>query len=148
MFRNMFKFLGRKIRSTSSLLSTWSARTSSSMRCWPIIAWLLVSPLWSHSYCTPLEDSTYPALGWTLNGQSYHAATTSDQCNNREGQTSEEEWHRLYGKCSGNEIYHIRLSDSRFFGEYEGKSFTYASFHSHRKSVNLHVDLFIFKISI
>ncbi|XP_075681048.1 slowpoke 2 isoform X2 [Dermatophagoides pteronyssinus] len=51
----------------------------------------------------------------------------------QEGQTSDEEWHRLYGKCSGNEIYHIRLGDSRFFGEYEGKSFTYASFHSHRK---------------
>ncbi|XP_074602047.1 potassium channel subfamily T member 2-like isoform X2 [Brevipalpus obovatus] len=50
-----------------------------------------------------------------------------------EGQTSDEDWHRLYGKCSGNEIYHIRLSESRFFGEYEGKSFTYASFHSHRK---------------
>ena len=46
---------------------------------------------------------------------------------------SEEEWHRLYGKCSGNEIYHILLAESRFFGEYEGKSFTYASFHSHRK---------------
>jgi hypothetical protein len=46
---------------------------------------------------------------------------------------SKEEWQKLYGKCSGNEIYHIRLSDSRFFGEYEGKSFTYASFHSHRK---------------
>lgn len=39
----------------------------------------------------------------------------------------------MYGRCSGNEIYHIRLSDSRFFGEYEGKSFTYASFHAHRK---------------
>lgn len=52
---------------------------------------------------------------------------------NREGQQSPEEWHRLYGKCSGNEIYHIVLGDSRFFGEYEGKSFTYASFHSHRK---------------
>ncbi|XP_075735912.1 slowpoke 2 isoform X3 [Rhipicephalus microplus] len=51
----------------------------------------------------------------------------------QEGQTSAEEWHRLYGKCSGNEIYHIRLADSRFFGEYEGKSFTFASFHSHRK---------------
>ncbi|KAK4312451.1 hypothetical protein Pmani_016138 [Petrolisthes manimaculis] len=51
----------------------------------------------------------------------------------QEGQASQEDWHRLYGKCSGNEIYHIRLSDSRFFGEYEGKSFTYASFHSHRK---------------
>ncbi|KAK0095117.1 hypothetical protein PV326_009192 [Microctonus aethiopoides] len=51
----------------------------------------------------------------------------------QEGQQSQEEWHRLYGKCSGNEIYHITLGDSRFFGEYEGKSFTYASFHSHRK---------------
>ncbi|XP_038216273.1 potassium channel subfamily T member 2 isoform X3 [Zerene cesonia] len=51
----------------------------------------------------------------------------------QEGQQSPEEWHRLYGKCSGNEIYHILLGDSRFFGEYEGKSFTYASFHSHRK---------------
>ncbi|XP_050535065.1 potassium channel subfamily T member 2 isoform X3 [Daktulosphaira vitifoliae] len=51
----------------------------------------------------------------------------------QEGQTSPEEWHRLYGRCSGNEIYHILLGDSRFFGEYEGKSFTYASFHSHRK---------------
>ncbi|XP_011504488.1 PREDICTED: potassium channel subfamily T member 2 [Ceratosolen solmsi marchali] len=51
----------------------------------------------------------------------------------QEGQQSQEEWHRLYGKCSGNEIYHIILGDSRFFGEYEGKSFTYASFHSHRK---------------
>ncbi|ODN05203.1 Potassium channel subfamily T member 1 [Orchesella cincta] len=51
----------------------------------------------------------------------------------KEGATSREEWHRLYGRCSGNEIYHIRLSDSRFFGEYEGKSFTYASFHAHRK---------------
>ncbi|XP_060652404.1 potassium channel subfamily T member 2 isoform X5 [Drosophila nasuta] len=51
----------------------------------------------------------------------------------QEGQQSPEEWHRLYGKCSGNEIYHIVLGDSRFFGEYEGKSFTYASFHSHRK---------------
>ncbi|CRL02893.1 CLUMA_CG015879, isoform B [Clunio marinus] len=50
----------------------------------------------------------------------------------QEGQISNE-WHRLYGKCSGNEIYHIVLGDSRFFGEYEGKSFTYASFHSHRK---------------
>ncbi|XP_054711041.1 potassium channel subfamily T member 1-like [Uloborus diversus] len=51
----------------------------------------------------------------------------------QEGQVSGEEWHRLYGKCSGNEIYHIRLGDSRFFGEYEGKPFTIASFHSHRK---------------
>ncbi|XP_074653905.1 potassium channel subfamily T member 2-like isoform X3 [Tubulanus polymorphus] len=51
----------------------------------------------------------------------------------QEGQSSPEEWQRLYGRCSGNEIYHIRLGDSQFFGEYEGKSFTFASFHAHRK---------------
>lgn len=54
-------------------------------------------------------------------------------CDFREGQMSREEWHRLYGRCSGNEIYHIKLEDSRFFGEYDGKSFTYATFHAHRK---------------
>lgn len=62
-----------------------------------------------------------------------HDNTISIHRFSREGQQSQEEWHRLYGKCSGNEIYHIILGDSRFFGEYEGKSFTYASFHSHRK---------------
>ncbi|KAK7502655.1 hypothetical protein BaRGS_00006230 [Batillaria attramentaria] len=51
----------------------------------------------------------------------------------QEGQVSSEEWQRIYGRCSGNEIYHIRLCDSKFFGDYEGKSFTYASFHAHRK---------------
>ncbi|CAG5135869.1 unnamed protein product, partial [Candidula unifasciata] len=56
----------------------------------------------------------------------------------QEGNTSHEEWQRIYGKCSGNEIYHIRLGDSKFFGDYEGKSFTFASFHAHRKySVSL-----------
>eukprot|EP00058_Branchiostoma_floridae_P008256 XP_002593744.1 hypothetical protein BRAFLDRAFT_86104 [Branchiostoma floridae] len=51
----------------------------------------------------------------------------------QEGQESSEEWQRIYGRCSGNEVYHIRLADSKFFGEYEGKSFTYASFHAHKK---------------
>ncbi|XP_038589929.1 potassium channel subfamily T member 1 isoform X4 [Micropterus salmoides] len=51
----------------------------------------------------------------------------------REGQQSPEQWQRMYGCCSGNEVYHIRLSDSKFFGEYNGKSFTYASFHAHKK---------------
>ncbi|KAL8609629.1 hypothetical protein ACOMHN_023765 [Nucella lapillus] len=51
----------------------------------------------------------------------------------QEGQMSSEEWQKVYGRCSGNEIYHIRLCDSKFFGDYEGKSFTYASFHAHRK---------------
>ncbi|XP_072310736.1 potassium channel subfamily T member 1 isoform X1 [Eucyclogobius newberryi] len=51
----------------------------------------------------------------------------------REGQQSPEHWQRMYGCCSGNEVYHIRLCDSKFFGEYNGKSFTYASFHAHKK---------------
>ncbi|XP_058861402.1 potassium channel subfamily T member 1-like isoform X2 [Acipenser ruthenus] len=51
----------------------------------------------------------------------------------QEGQQSPEQWQRMYGRCSGNEVYHISLGDSKFFGEYEGKSFTYASFHAHKK---------------
>uniref|UniRef100_A0A4W6EDY6 Potassium sodium-activated channel subfamily T member 1 n=1 Tax=Lates calcarifer TaxID=8187 RepID=A0A4W6EDY6_LATCA len=50
-----------------------------------------------------------------------------------EGQLSPEQWQKMYGRCSGNEVYHIRLCDSKFFGEYDGKSFTYASFHAHKK---------------
>ncbi|KAK9532564.1 hypothetical protein VZT92_009942 [Zoarces viviparus] len=51
----------------------------------------------------------------------------------REGQQSPEQWQRMYGCCSGNEVYHIRVCDSKFFGEYNGKSFTYAAFHAHKK---------------
>ncbi|XP_063049657.1 potassium channel subfamily T member 1 [Engraulis encrasicolus] len=51
----------------------------------------------------------------------------------QEGMLSPEAWQRTYGRCSGNEVYHIRLCDSKFFGEYDGKSFTYASFHAHKK---------------
>ncbi|KAM3926113.1 potassium channel subfamily T member 2-like isoform 2-T2 [Leptodactylus fuscus] len=47
--------------------------------------------------------------------------------------TSPDQWQRNYSRCSANEIYHIRLSESKFFGEYEGKSFTYSSFHAHKK---------------
>ncbi|XP_066548344.1 potassium channel subfamily T member 2 [Amia ocellicauda] len=51
----------------------------------------------------------------------------------QEGQQSQEQWQKMYGRCSGNEIYHIVLEHSVFFAEYEGKSFTYASFHAHKK---------------
>lgn len=57
----------------------------------------------------------------------------------REGQESPEQWQRMYGRCSGNEVYHIRMGDSKFFREYEGKSFTYAAFHAHKKYVGLRV---------
>lgn len=39
----------------------------------------------------------------------------------------------MYGRCSGNEVYHVRMGDSKFFREYQGKSFTYAAFHAHKK---------------
>ncbi|KAK0151024.1 Potassium channel subfamily T member 1 [Merluccius polli] len=51
----------------------------------------------------------------------------------QEGQNSPEQWQKTYGRCSGNEVYHIRLCDSKFFGDYDGKSFTYAAFHAHKK---------------
>ncbi|KPP77661.1 hypothetical protein Z043_102894, partial [Scleropages formosus] len=50
-----------------------------------------------------------------------------------EGQQSPEKWQRMYGKCSGNEVYNIVLRESIFFAEFEGKSFTYASFNAHKK---------------
>lgn len=53
----------------------------------------------------------------------------------RESQQSPEQWQKMYGRCSGNEVYHINLEESTFFAEYEGKSFTYASFHAHKKYV-------------
>uniref|UniRef100_A0A914CRW8 Potassium channel subfamily T member 1 n=1 Tax=Acrobeloides nanus TaxID=290746 RepID=A0A914CRW8_9BILA len=49
-----------------------------------------------------------------------------------EGKKSTEPWHKICGFHSGNEIYDILVSDSKFFGEYVGKSFTYASFHAHK----------------
>ncbi|XP_039591311.1 potassium channel subfamily T member 2 isoform X1 [Polypterus senegalus] len=51
----------------------------------------------------------------------------------QEGQQSKEQWQKVYGRCSGNEVYHILMEESAFFAEYEGKSFTYASFHAHKK---------------
>ncbi|CAM4594697.1 unnamed protein product [Leuciscus chuanchicus] len=50
-----------------------------------------------------------------------------------EGQHSPSDWHRIYGKCSGNEVYSIVLKESVFFSEYEGKSFSYASLNAYNK---------------
>uniref|UniRef100_A0A8C6TRW3 RCK N-terminal domain-containing protein n=1 Tax=Neogobius melanostomus TaxID=47308 RepID=A0A8C6TRW3_9GOBI len=49
------------------------------------------------------------------------------------GVSSGDQWHRTYRRCSANEVHHIRLEESKFFGEYHGKSFTFASFHAHKK---------------
>ncbi|PAV72740.1 hypothetical protein WR25_18722 isoform B [Diploscapter pachys] len=49
-----------------------------------------------------------------------------------EGQKSTENWMKICGFHSGNEIYNIRITDSKFFGEFVGKSFSYASFNAHK----------------
>uniref|UniRef100_A0A667X508 Potassium sodium-activated channel subfamily T member 2b n=1 Tax=Myripristis murdjan TaxID=586833 RepID=A0A667X508_9TELE len=49
------------------------------------------------------------------------------------GACSADQWQRTYRRCSANEVHHIRLEESKFFGEYQGKSFTFASFHAHKK---------------
>uniref|UniRef100_A0A915D9P3 Calcium-activated potassium channel BK alpha subunit domain-containing protein n=1 Tax=Ditylenchus dipsaci TaxID=166011 RepID=A0A915D9P3_9BILA len=50
----------------------------------------------------------------------------------KEGQKSNEAWQRVYGFHSGNEIYDICVTESKFFEEYVGKTFTFASFHAHQ----------------
>ncbi|VDL70773.1 unnamed protein product [Nippostrongylus brasiliensis] len=49
-----------------------------------------------------------------------------------EGKKSTEPWHKVYGFYSGNEIYMIKAEDSKFFGDFVGKSFPYVSYHAHR----------------
>uniref|UniRef100_A0A4W5RQ24 Potassium sodium-activated channel subfamily T member 2b n=1 Tax=Hucho hucho TaxID=62062 RepID=A0A4W5RQ24_9TELE len=49
------------------------------------------------------------------------------------GACSADQWQRTYRRCSANEVHHICLEESKFFGEYQGKSFTFASFHAHKK---------------
>ncbi|XP_075433952.1 potassium channel subfamily T member 1-like [Ascaphus truei] len=55
------------------------------------------------------------------------------QALSRDSPTSPDQWQKTYNHCSANEVYHIRLGESKFFGEYEGKTFTYSSFHAHKK---------------
>ncbi|XP_028410952.1 potassium channel subfamily T member 1-like isoform X2 [Dendronephthya gigantea] len=42
-------------------------------------------------------------------------------------------WHEMFGRCAGNEIYDIKLGDSTVFRPFNKKSFSYASFHAHRR---------------
>ncbi|XP_062581347.1 potassium channel subfamily T member 2-like isoform X2 [Saccostrea cucullata] len=53
---------------------------------------------------------------------------------NRElGQVGVQSWQHVYGRHSGNEVYHIQLSKSVFFQKYEGQSFTNASADAHKR---------------
>ena len=51
----------------------------------------------------------------------------------REGEWAQEAWQQVYGRHSGNEIYHIQLSRSIFFHKFEGKPFASASAAVHQK---------------
>ncbi|MBN3324495.1 KCNT2 protein, partial [Atractosteus spatula] len=50
----------------------------------------------------------------------------------QEGQQSPEQWQKMYGKCSGNEVYHIVLEQSIFFSEYEGILYVYCRYWLYR----------------
>lgn len=53
---------------------------------------------------------------------------------NRElGEVGLETWQHVYGRHSGNEVYHIQLCKSVFFQKYEGQSFTNASADAHKR---------------
>ncbi|XP_074607442.1 potassium channel subfamily T member 2-like isoform X1 [Acropora palmata] len=48
-------------------------------------------------------------------------------------QRGSEDWHEMYGKCAGNEIYDIRLGASKMFRPFCKKRFSDTAFHVHRK---------------
>ncbi|XP_059588334.1 potassium channel subfamily T member 2 isoform X1 [Alligator mississippiensis] len=75
----------------------------------------------------------HTSRGQTTPAESFRQRPDTWQPLSREGPTSPEQWQRTYSRCSANEVHHVRLGDSKFLGEYEGKSFTYASFHAHKK---------------
>ncbi|NWU92043.1 KCNT2 protein, partial [Upupa epops] len=75
----------------------------------------------------------HTSRGQTAPWEAFRQFTGTKQTLNRESQQSPEQWQKMYGRCSSNEVYHINLEESTFFAEYEGKSFTYASFHAHKK---------------
>ncbi|XP_071112258.1 potassium channel subfamily T member 2-like [Haliotis cracherodii] len=51
----------------------------------------------------------------------------------REGELATEAWQQVYGRHSGNEVYHIQLNRSAFFKQYDGKKFTEASACAHTR---------------
>ncbi|GCB72713.1 hypothetical protein scyTo_0002142, partial [Scyliorhinus torazame] len=86
----------------------------------------------------PATSTLITLLVHTSRGQSapweaFRQLTGTKQTQTRDGHQSHEQWQKMYGKCSGNEVYHIKMEESIFFTEYEGKSFTYTSFHAHKK---------------
>ncbi|KAM9187042.1 LOW QUALITY PROTEIN: potassium channel subfamily T member 2-like [Mergus octosetaceus] len=83
--------------------------------------------------CLCLATSTLITLlvhtsrGQTAPWEAFRQLTGTKQTLSRESLQSSEQWQKMYGRCSGNEVYHINL-ESTFFAEY-----TYASFYAHKK---------------
>ncbi|XP_073443644.1 queuine tRNA-ribosyltransferase catalytic subunit 1 isoform X3 [Dendrobates tinctorius] len=75
----------------------------------------------------------HTSRGQAVTTDSFRQRPSPWQALSRDNPTSPDQWQRNYSRCSANEIYHIRLSESKFFGEFQGKSFTYSSFHAHKK---------------
>ncbi|XP_070208431.1 potassium channel subfamily T member 2-like isoform X2 [Littorina saxatilis] len=50
-----------------------------------------------------------------------------------EGDIAPHPWQQIYGRHSGNEIYHVQLGKSVFFSQYEGCKFTHASAEAHQR---------------
>nr|XP_055042373.1 potassium channel subfamily T member 2 isoform X1 [Misgurnus anguillicaudatus] len=76
----------------------------------------------------------HSSRGQTASSEAFRQRAGAFQQLNREGVAgSADHWQRTYRRCAANEVHHIRLEESKFFGEYQGKSFTFASFHAHKK---------------
>ncbi|XP_039543615.1 potassium channel subfamily T member 2 isoform X1 [Pimephales promelas] len=76
----------------------------------------------------------HSSRGQTASSEAFKQRAGAFQPLNREGAAgSVDQWQRTYRRCAANEVHHIRLEESKFFGEYQGKSFTFASFHAHKK---------------
>ncbi|XP_031690724.1 potassium channel subfamily T member 2 [Oncorhynchus kisutch] len=76
----------------------------------------------------------HSSRGQTAPPEAFRQHAGAFQPLNREGGAcSADQWQRTYRRCSANEVHHICLEESKFFGEYQGKSFTFASFHAHKK---------------
>nr|XP_029480210.1 potassium channel subfamily T member 2-like [Oncorhynchus nerka] len=72
----------------------------------------------------------HSSRGQTAPPEAFRQHAGAFQPLNREGGAcSADQWQRTYRRCSANEVHHICLEESKFFGEYQGKSFTFASFH-------------------
>nr|KAG5698607.1 hypothetical protein BaRGS_027118 [Batillaria attramentaria] len=61
-------------------------------------------------------------------------------CEDRNKALATESWQQVYGRHSGNEIYHIQLNRSNFFRSYEGQLFAQASAAVHQRPDQLFLE--------